>query len=86
MRSPGSYEADGASYSFSEFAQLIGRRGAKTVLVQETKSVQDVICLSMLGLESNSSVFFSSEGGAPRSVSWEMDAVSTGNVMQGCRG
>lgn len=85
MRSPGSYEANGVLYSFAELSALVSRRNAKSVLVRDTKSVGDIICLPMLGIDSNSSVFFANDNGAPRAVVWSGDAEKTANILEGCR-
>ena len=79
------YEINGVPYTFDALVEQVKRAKARTVLVNGTSTIADVLCVSILGVETGSSVFFDGSDGKPKAVSFSMDAASTANIARSCR-
>jgi hypothetical protein len=79
------YEIDGSPYTFNSLVEHVKSEKARTVLVEGTSSVADVLCVSILGVETGSAVFFNGSDGKAKAVSFSMDTASTAGVARSCR-
>lgn len=85
QKSPNHYDIGGSPHDFDALVRRVRDDQAKTVLVKGAATVADVLCVSILGVESGASAFFAPEDGEPKAVTWSMNSESTAKVRKHCR-
>lgn len=79
------YRIGRTTYTFATLVKMVKDSDTHTVLINGPRTIGDVFCVSILGIETGASVFFRGGDGKPKAVSWSMDAGSTETLANGCR-